>query len=96
MGCVLITPDLSGFVIWAWNEVRCFDVLKQTWSTMADNYQGQPLEEPNDLAFDADGNLIFPCPGNSRQVPTGLPDASKVADQNYRRNVFSQWRCLFQ
>jgi len=29
------------------------------------------LDAPNDLAFDAAGNLIFSCPGNSRTEPTG-------------------------
>lgn len=87
------------------NEVRCFDVLKQTWITMADNYQGQPLEEPNDLAFDAYGNLIFSCPGNSRQVPTGriyclTPQKSliKIADGMYFPNgvaFSSDGRTLF-
>jgi sugar lactone lactonase YvrE len=33
--------------------------------------EGRPLNEPNDLAFDRRGNLIFTCPGNSRQEPTG-------------------------
>lgn len=30
-----------------------------------------PVDRPNDLAFDRAGNLVFTCPGNSRQAPTG-------------------------
>ena len=29
------------------------------------------MDKPNDLAFDAVGNLLFTCPGNSRKEPSG-------------------------
>lgn len=40
-------------------------------STVAEVYEGRPLQRPNDLAFDAAGNLVFTCPGDSRVNPTG-------------------------
>lgn len=39
--------------------------------TVVDTIDGRPLDRPNDLAFDAAGNLVFTCPGNSRTEPTG-------------------------
>lgn len=33
--------------------------------------EGTVLERPNDLAFDAAGNLVFTCPGDSRTRATG-------------------------
>lgn len=53
------------------NQIRVFAVKDQVWKTAVGDYEGNPLEEPNDLAFDAAGNLIFTCPGNSRQEPIG-------------------------
>lgn len=38
---------------------------------MASTVNEQELTAPNDLAFDKQGNLLFTCPGNSRQIPTG-------------------------
>lgn len=43
-----------------------------TQSSYADNYEGRPLEAPNDLAFDPHGNLYFTAPGNSgKDNPVG-------------------------
>jgi gluconolactonase len=37
-----------------------------------DSWQGKPLEGPNDLAFDPEGNLYFTAPaGSSKEKPTG-------------------------
>ena len=36
-----------------------------------DSLNGAPLAHPNDLAFDREGNLLFTCPGDSRQKATG-------------------------
>jgi len=33
--------------------------------------EGKPLDKPNDLTFDKNGNVLFTCPGNSRYEPTG-------------------------
>lgn len=48
---------------------------------------GETLNRPNDLVFDARGNLLFTCPGDSRADPTGYVcclandgRASKIAE----------------
>lgn len=51
--------------------VRHFDPMIGDWQTMANTIDGQPLNKPNDLAFDGLGNLVFTCPGNSRTDPSG-------------------------
>jgi gluconolactonase len=53
------------------NAVRWFDPARGEWGTLADAINGQPLFAPNDLAYDAVGNLVFTCPGDSRAAPTG-------------------------
>lgn len=53
------------------NAIRQFDPATGTTKTVADAVGNDPLAKPNDLAFDALGNLVFTCPGNSRQVPKG-------------------------
>jgi gluconolactonase len=39
--------------------------------TLVDRAEGASLNRPNDLAYDAAGNLVFTCPGHSRVDPTG-------------------------
>lgn len=39
---------------------------------------GNKLDHPNDLAFDAKGNVVFTCPGNSRKEPTGYVCAANA------------------
>jgi gluconolactonase len=51
--------------------IRCHDPRSGETATLADTLDGEPLFKPNDLAFDASGNLAFTCPGNSRTEPTG-------------------------
>jgi gluconolactonase len=53
------------------NAIRCFDPNTQQCETLVSAVERQPLNKPNDLAFDAVGNLIFTCPGDSRQEPSG-------------------------
>jgi gluconolactonase len=55
----------------AQNAIRRLNPRTGAIETLADRVNGQPLNKPNDLAFDRDGNLIFTCPGDSRQEPTG-------------------------
>jgi gluconolactonase len=38
---------------------------------IANTVNGVLLDRPNDLAFDSAGNLVFTCPANSRETPTG-------------------------
>jgi gluconolactonase len=53
------------------NAIRRFNTHKQLTETIINKVDGQELNKPNDLAFDAVGNLVFTCPGNSRQNPSG-------------------------
>jgi gluconolactonase len=53
------------------NAIRRFDPLTQLTETIVNKVDGEALTNPNDLAFDAIGNLVFTCPGNSRQNPFG-------------------------
>ena len=69
-----IAIDANGLVWFcdaAQNAIRRFDPVTGQTTTMASDAAGQPLDKPNDLAFDSAGNLVFTCPGNSRQEPTG-------------------------
>ena len=53
------------------NSIRCFDPLTEKTETKADKVEGEILNAPNDLAFDDHGNLLFSCPGESEEAPTG-------------------------
>ncbi|WP_240543678.1 SMP-30/gluconolactonase/LRE family protein [Spirosoma foliorum] len=55
----------------AQRSIRRFDPVTEKVETILDNIDGEPLNKPNDLAFDSAGNLVFTCPGESRQEPTG-------------------------
>lgn len=59
--------------------IRRFDPVTEKTETLLDTLEGQPLNKPNDLAFDSAGNLLFTCPGESRQEPTGYA-AVRMAD----------------
>lgn len=75
------------------NAIRRFDPSCEKWETLLDNIEGQPLQAPNDLSFDARGNLLFTCPNFANNQPTGYvvclkPDRSalKIAQGLYRPN----------
>ncbi len=51
--------------------IRRYDPATGETTVLADQVDGEPLFKPNDLAFDAAGNLVFTCPGDSRAEPTG-------------------------
>ena len=53
------------------NEIRVFSPISGESLCMINSIDGQTLDAPNDLAFDTAGNLVFTCPGSSRQEPTG-------------------------
>lgn len=53
------------------NAIRVYDPATGVSETVIDSCGRRPLDGPNDLAFDAAGNLVFTCPGNSRVEPTG-------------------------
>lgn len=46
------------------NSICTFDPLTQAKQSICSELEGVPLFMPNDLAFDAIGNLIFTCPGD--------------------------------
>lgn len=53
------------------NAIRRFEPQQQASETVADTLAGKPLNSPNDLAFDALGNVVFTCPGGSERAPVG-------------------------
>ncbi len=53
------------------NAIRRLDPRTGAVASVVERLDGQPFFKPNDLAFDAAGNLVFSCPGDSRQSPTG-------------------------
>ena len=53
------------------NAIRCYHPEENRFWTVVNCLQHKPLDKPNDLAFDAVGNLLFTCPGNSRKEPSG-------------------------
>jgi len=55
----------------AQNAIRRLDPVTQTWETIADQIDGNPLQTPNDLAFDALGNVIFSCPNYADERKIG-------------------------
>lgn len=61
--------------------VRRLDAHTGRCVTVVDSVDGRPLDRPNDLAFDAAGNLVFTCPGNSRTEPTGYVCALSPAGE---------------
>ncbi len=73
--------------------VRRYLPAKGQFDTLASQVNGEGLAKPNDLAFDSAGNLVFTCPGDSREKPTGYvcclgQDGSvkKIADGFYFPN----------
>lgn len=52
-------------------SIRRHDPSTGETVTVADAIEGRPLGKPNDLAFDAAGNLIFTCPNDARTEPDG-------------------------
>jgi len=75
------------------NAIRRLDPATGACETVVGAVDGHDLDKPNDLAFDAAGNLVFTCPGNSREAPTGYVccltpsgDCTVIADQLYFPN----------
>lgn len=75
------------------NAIRRFDPRNETWETMLDQVDGEALLSPNDLSFDALGNLLFTCPNFASEERLGYvvclsPDGSalKIAEGYYRPN----------
>lgn len=77
----------------AQNAIRRYDSRTGKFETLADTVDGEFLNKPNDLAFDAYGNLLFTCPGDSRREPTGYVcclktdgTVKKIADKMFFPN----------
>ena len=75
------------------NEIRRLDPATGACESIVGSVNGHNLDKPNDLAFDAAGNLVFTCPGNSREAPTGYVcclapagDCTVIADGLYFPN----------
>jgi len=74
------------------NRISVLDPDTGDVKTVADSVGGETLNQPNDLAFDSAGNVVFTCPGSSRKEPTGYVCAitskgvKKIADGKYFPN----------
>ena len=75
------------------NAIRRFTPQDELWETVLDKINGEVLQSPNDLSFDARGNLLFTCPNFSSEEASGYvvclkPDgsAAKIAEGYFRPN----------
>jgi gluconolactonase len=68
------------------NAILRFDPAAESFETICDRVDGEPLFKPNDLAFDGHGNLLFTCPGDSRREPTGYV-CCRTSDGNVRKVI---------
>lgn len=53
------------------NAIRTLNIKTQTFTTLVDTINGEPLRAPNDLIKDKFGNILFTCPGGSQDKPIG-------------------------
>ncbi|MGY6249826.1 SMP-30/gluconolactonase/LRE family protein [Bosea thiooxidans] len=62
-------------LIWFCDQGECairrLDPVTGKTETIVSRIDGAALGKPNDLAFDAAGNLIFTCPNDARTEPSG-------------------------
>lgn len=70
-GIAIDAQDRIWFCDAAQNAIRRFDPSTKEIKVLSDEVDGARLNKPNDLTFDSKGNLLFTCPGESRQEPTG-------------------------
>lgn len=74
------------------NCISVFNPTSEKIKVVCTEVDGKPLNQPNDLAFDEKGNLLFTCPGNSRQVPDGYicvysrGEVKKISEHKYFPN----------
>ncbi len=75
------------------NAIQRYDPASGQWKVILDQVDGSGLLTPNDLCFDAAGNLLFTCPNFASTEPTGYvvclsPDGSakKIVEGYYRPN----------
>lgn len=74
-------------------SIRSFSPHTGQLFTIATHVIKERLSKPNDLVFDKIGNLVFTCPGDSRQEPTGYACVlmkngviKKITNQKYFPN----------
>ncbi len=53
------------------NKLRILDLKTGETKVVADKINGETLRAPNDLIQDAEGNILFTCPGGSQKAPIG-------------------------
>jgi len=53
------------------HAIRSLDIRTGKTKTLVDKVDGQPLQAPNDLIKDQEGNILFTCPGQSQNQPIG-------------------------
>jgi gluconolactonase len=70
-GIVIDAQDRIWFCDAGKKAIRRFDPENQQIETVVEKVGEETLNKPNDLAFDPLGNLVFTCPGDSRQEPSG-------------------------
>lgn len=75
------------------NKIRRLDLESGEWETLLAEVDGEGLQTPNDLSFDARGNLLFTCPNFASEERKGYvvclsPDgkARKIGADYYRPN----------
>ena len=92
-GWLLTARVVPGCLDSGQNAIRRFDPQDESWETILDNVKGSPLQSPNDVSFDAKGNLLFTCPNFASEEKLGYvvclsPDGSArvVAEGYYRPN----------
>ena len=70
-GLTLDAQDRVYFCDSGHNAIRRYDPAQQATESLLAAVVDTPLNMPNDLAFDPAGTLVFTCPGQSREEPTG-------------------------
>lgn len=74
------------------NCISRFEPNSLTIEVICAYVKEEPLNQPNDLTFDKNGNLLFTCPGDSRQEPTGYVcvlskgNLKKISEKKYFPN----------
>lgn len=70
-GMVVLDDDTLVFCDAKNNSIRSLDLRSGDTKTLAKTVDGKPLNAPNDLIIDRDGNILFTCPGGSQKNPVG-------------------------
>ena len=70
-GMMVLNDDTLIFCDAKNNSIRSLDLKTGNTRTLAKEVDGKPLNAPNDLIQDHDGNILFTCPGGSQKSPIG-------------------------